>query len=102
MSEPAVGLPTLQSINATASFNRWAGLSVAAVEHGRVELQMPWRDEFGQYAGALHAGVVSALVDTACGFAAATVTGAEVTASHCSVSFLARRGGRRSSPAPTS
>jgi acyl-coenzyme A thioesterase PaaI-like protein len=32
MTAPAVDLPTLQSINATASFNRWAGLSVAGAD----------------------------------------------------------------------
>lgn len=37
----------------------------------------------------LHAGLAAALIDTVCGFAAATVTGGQVLASHCAVSFLA-------------
>lgn len=48
---------------------------------------MPWRPEAGQYSGFLHAGVVGALIDTACGFAAATLVG-PVLASHYSVNCL--------------
>ena len=42
---------------------------------GEAEIAMPWRQEVGQYAGFLHAGLVGALIDTACGFAAATMAG---------------------------
>jgi uncharacterized protein (TIGR00369 family) len=82
-------LASLRRVNATAAFNTWAGIEVNAAESGRVELRLVWRKEFGQYAGFLHAGIVTALIDTACGFAAATVSGGNVTASHCAVSFLA-------------
>jgi uncharacterized protein (TIGR00369 family) len=85
----AVDLPLLRSVNQSAAFNQWAGFEVIEAEPGRVELRLPWRPEFGQYAGFLHAGVVAALIDTACGFAAATVSGGEVVASHCAVNFLA-------------
>lgn len=80
-------LTTLRAINGTAAFNRWCGIEVLNAEDGVVEIRMPWRDEVGQYAGFLHAGVVGALIDTACGYAAATVTG-RVLASHFSVNFL--------------
>jgi uncharacterized protein (TIGR00369 family) len=94
MTRPTVDLPLLQAVNRTAAFNQWAGFEVTEAEPGSVELRLPWRPEFGQYAGFLHAGVVAALVDTACGFAAATATGGDVVASHCAVSFLApARGG---------
>lgn len=89
MPTPAVDLGLLRSINSTAAFNRWAGLQVTAAQEGRVDLLLPWREDLGQYVGSLHAGLVAALVDTACGFAAATIVGGEVTASHCSVNFLA-------------
>lgn len=82
-------LTYLKAVNNTAGFNVWAGIEVSAAEVGLVELRLAWREEFGQYAGFLHAGIVTALLDTACGFAAATVTGGNVTASHCAVSFLA-------------
>ena len=78
----------LAALNATAAFNRWAGFAVRCTAPGEIELEMPWRDEHGQYAGFLHAGVIGALIDTACGFAAFTVAG-RVLASHYSVSCLA-------------
>lgn len=89
MTVPVVDLSLLRQMNGTAAFNRWAGFEVTHAELGRVELRLPGRAEFGQYAGFLHAGLVAALIDTVCGFAAATVTGGEVLASHCAVSFLA-------------
>jgi uncharacterized protein (TIGR00369 family) len=55
---------------------------------------MPWRADAGQYAGFLHAGLVGALIDTACGFAAATVSG-RVLASHYSVNCLRPAVGER-------
>ena len=47
----------------------------------------------GQYAGFLHAGLIGAMLDTACGFAAATVAG-RVLASHFSVNCLSPALGR--------
>jgi uncharacterized protein (TIGR00369 family) len=55
---------------------------------------MPWRKEVGQYAGFLHAGLVGALIDTACGFAAASMVG-RVLASHFSVNCLRPAVGER-------
>ena len=87
-------LATLQQINQTAAFNRWAGFEVQRASDGQVELAMPWRDELGQYAGFLHAGVSAALLDTVCGFAAATVAG-RVLASHVSMNCVAPAVGQR-------
>ena len=87
-------LATLQQINQTAAFNRWAGLEVLRASGGQGELAMPWRDELGQYAGFLHAGVSAALLDTVCGFAAATVAG-RVLASHVSMNCVAPAVGQR-------
>jgi len=81
-------------INATAGFNRFLGIEVMKVEPGVVEIAMPWRPEAGQYAGFLHAGVIGALIDTACGFAAATLAG-RVLASHYSVNCLRPAVGER-------
>lgn len=87
-------LDTLQAINATAAFNRWAGFEVTQAGQGEAELRMAWRtDDMGQYAGFLHAGLIGAMLDTACGFAAATVSG-RVLASHFSVNCLAPAVGR--------
>jgi uncharacterized protein (TIGR00369 family) len=71
-----------------ARFNVWAGLEVVRVEPGEVDIAMPWREEAGQYSGFLHAALIGGLLDTACGFAAATLVG-PVLASHFSVNCLA-------------
>ena len=76
------------ALNATAAFNRWAGFEVVDAGDGRAELRLPWRAELGQYAGFLHASLIGGMIDTACGFAAFTVSG-RVLASHISVNCLA-------------
>ena len=78
----------LRAINQSAAFNRWCGLEVNSASAGQVELILPWRAEFGQYTGFLHAGLIATLIDTACGFAAATVAGPAVLAAHFSVNCL--------------
>ncbi len=72
----------LRSINATAQFNRWCGIEVVSADQVVVELALAWKSEFGQYAGYLHAGLIGALIDTACGFAAATLSGNVLTSSY--------------------
>ena len=81
-------LEMLKKINAMAEFNRWCGIEVTVAESGVVEIEMPWRPEVGQYAGYLHAGLIGALIDTACGFAAATVAGPDLLAANFSVNCL--------------
>ena len=78
----------LRAVNQTAPFNLWCGLRIEQAASGAVEISMPWRQEAAQYSGFLHAGVVGALIDTACGYAAATVAGVNVLASHFSVNCL--------------
>ena len=87
-------LNTLQAVNQTASFNRWAGFEVVRAAAGEAEIRMAWREEdMGQYAGYLHAGLIGAMLYTACGYAAATVSG-RVLASHFSVNCLSPAVGR--------
>ncbi|MBT9463136.1 PaaI family thioesterase [Hydrogenophaga sp.] len=85
----------VRRINDSAEFNRWCGFEVVSCEPGAVELAMPWRKEVGQYSGFLHAGVVGALIDTACGFAAATLVGPRLLAAHFSVNCLRPASGQR-------
>jgi len=87
-------LARLRSINELAAFNRWCGIEVVAAGPGSATIAMPWRGEVGQYSGFLHAGLVGALIDTACGFAAATLVG-RVLASHYSVNCLRPAVGQR-------
>ena len=94
MADATDSLALIRSVNATAAFNRWCGIEVIAAGDGRAEIAMPWRPEVGQYAGFLHAGLVGALIDTACGFAAATQAG-RVLASHYSVNCLRPAVGER-------
>lgn len=82
-------------MNELAAFNRWCGIEVLEAESGRVVIAMDWRLESGQYAGFMHAGVVGALIDTACGYAAATMLGQNLLASHFSVNCLRPAVGER-------
>ena len=87
-------LQQLIATNASANFNRRVAFEVVAAGKGEAELRMPWNDDLTQYAGHLHAGMIAALLDTACGFAAATIVGS-VTASHFSMNCLRPAVGRR-------
>ncbi|MGE8202442.1 MAG: PaaI family thioesterase [Variovorax sp.] len=81
-------LDTFKALNETASFNRWAGIEATQAGNGEAELRMKWRKEdMGQYAGFLHAGMISALLDTVSGYAAASLAGRVMT-SHFSVNFM--------------
>ncbi|HRO59252.1 MAG TPA: PaaI family thioesterase [Burkholderiaceae bacterium] len=94
MNESEEVLARIRAINASAAFNRWCGIEVVAAEPGAVTIAMPWRPDVGQYAGYLHAGLLGALIDTSCGFAAATLAG-RVLASHYSVNCLRPAVGER-------
>ncbi|MGV3494017.1 MAG: PaaI family thioesterase [Ramlibacter sp.] len=87
-------LATLRAINASAAFNRWCGIEVLAAGDGTAQIAVQWKEDLGQYAGFLHAGMVGALIDTACGFAAVTQVG-RVLASHYAVNFLRPAVGER-------
>ena len=94
MTDPENHVATLNAISALAPFNTWAGLEVLSASAGHAEIAINWRTEFGQYAGFLHAGMVGAILDTACGFAAVTQVGPVLT-SHFSVSCLRPAVGER-------
>lgn len=46
------------------------GAELVRVEPGEVELVLPFRDDLTQQHGFLHAGIVTTLLDSACGYAA--------------------------------
>jgi uncharacterized protein (TIGR00369 family) len=56
---------------------RTLGVSLARIEPGTLELQMPYDAKFSQQNGFLHAGTLSAALDTACGLASYTLMPAE-------------------------
>ena len=79
-----------------ASFTRQTlmglfGASLTSITPGTVEIQMPFRIDLTQHHGYLHAAVVTALMDNACGFAAMTVSpaGTEMLTVEYKVNFLA-------------
>jgi len=79
-----------------ASFARQAamhtlGAAIERVAPGEVELSLPFRDDLTQQHGFLHAGVVTAVVDSACGYAALTLMepGAAVLSVEFKVQLLA-------------
>ena len=88
-----LSLQELTAANESAAFNRMAEFEVVSAGDGRAEIGMAWRDDFTQYVGHLHAGVIAALLDTACGFAAATLVDG-VTASHFSMNCFRPAVGR--------
>ena len=88
-----LSLEQLVALNASAGLNRMIGFEVVSAGGGTAEIVMKWGKDLTQYAGHLHAGVIAALLDTACGFAAATVVG-RVTASHFSMNCLRPAVGR--------
>lgn len=58
-----------------ASYGRQAamrtiGAELVAVEPGRVVIELPWAEPLTQQHGFLHAGMVAAALDSACGYAA--------------------------------
>jgi uncharacterized protein (TIGR00369 family) len=49
------------------------GASLTTVEPGVVEITLPYRADLTQQHGYVHAGIVTAIADTACGYAAYTL-----------------------------
>src|SRR6266550_9321577 len=49
------------------------GATLASVEPGVVEIALPYRADLAQHHGYLHAGVVTTIADSACGYAAYTL-----------------------------
>lgn len=84
----------LAAVNAASSFNRLAGFAVLDAAAGAVRLEAAAAPDLMNHAGALHAGVQTALIDTACGFAAGTVAGNVVTL-QLTMQFLASAKGER-------
>ena len=94
MPSPNDVLAQIRAINRSAAFNSWCGIEVDSAAAGQAQISLAWRPDMGQYAGFLHAGLVGALIDTACGFAAATLSG-RVLASHYAVNCLRPAVGER-------
>ena len=71
------------------------GARLARVAPGEVEIALGFREELTQQHGYLHAGVVAAVVDSACGYAALTLSnaGAEVLSVEFKLNLLSPAAG---------
>lgn len=67
------------------------GAPVRSVTPGAVEIELPYRADLCQQDGFLHAGIVTTIVDSACGYAAYTLmpAGARVLSVEFKINFLA-------------
>jgi uncharacterized protein (TIGR00369 family) len=61
------------------------GARLSRVDAGHVEIELPFRPELTQQHGFLHAGIVTSVLDSACGYAAMSLM--EVGAAVLSVEF---------------
>ncbi|MAZ85188.1 MAG: phenylacetic acid degradation protein [Hoeflea sp.] len=52
---------------------RTIGAELTNVDYGTVEIEMPYSDALTQQHGFLHAGILSTVLDSACGYAALSV-----------------------------
>lgn len=73
------------------------GAALIRVAPGEVDIELPFRADLGQQHGLLHAGVLAAIGDTACGYAALTLmpAGSEVWSVEFKINLLAPAMGRR-------
>ncbi len=53
------------------------GAVLGRVEPGEVEIEMPYRDDLTQQHGFVHGGIVTSILDSACGYAAFTLSSAD-------------------------
>jgi uncharacterized protein (TIGR00369 family) len=83
-----------------ASFDRQRvmalfGAALTRVEPGAVDVSLPFRDDLTQQNGFLHAGVVTSVADSACGYAAYTLmpSGSDVLSVEFKVNLLSPASG---------
>ncbi|HUR98105.1 MAG TPA: PaaI family thioesterase [Pyrinomonadaceae bacterium] len=70
---------------------RLIGASLTVVEPGMVEIEIPTREDLTQQDGFMHAGIVTTVLDSACGYAAYTLmpAGSSVLSVEFKVNLLA-------------
>lgn len=73
------------------------GASLSLVEPGKVEITLPYRSDLAQQHGYLHAGIVTTIADSACGYAAYSLmpAGSEVLSVEFKVNLLRPARGER-------
>lgn len=73
------------------------GARLTKISPGEVEIEIPFRDDLTQQHGFLHAGIVTAIVDTACGYAALSLMpeNSAVLTIEFKINFLSPAAGQR-------
>jgi uncharacterized protein (TIGR00369 family) len=73
------------------------GARLSRVAPGEVEIELPFREDLTQQHGYLHAGIVAAVVDSACGYAAMSLApaGAEILSIEFKLNLLSPARGAR-------
>jgi len=73
------------------------GAALTRVIPGDVEIELPFRDDLVQQHGYVHGGIIAAIVDSACGYAALSLSpaGTEVLTVEYKINFLAPARGER-------
>ena len=73
------------------------GAELLIVEPGKVEMALPYRSDLTQQHGYMHAGIITTIADTACGYAAYTLmpAGSEVLSVEFKVNLLRPAKGER-------
>lgn len=86
----------------TSSFARQGlmgllGAELARVDHGAVQIDLPFRLDLTQQHGLFHGGVTSTVLDSACGYAALTTmaAGSEVLTVEFKINLMAPARGER-------
>ena len=76
---------------------RTLGISIARLQPGEVELAMPYSPELTQQNGFVHAGIITAGLDSACGIAAFTLMpeGSDILTVEFKTNLLAPARGQR-------
>ena len=75
---------------AKQSIMKLIGAEIVRIEPGMVEIALPYRSELTQQNGYLHAGIVTTIADSACGYAAYSLmpAGSEVLSVEFKVNLL--------------
>ena len=79
------------------AFMATCGAHISAIEPGTVTIEFPFRPDLTQQHGFIHAGVVAAVADSACGYAALTLMPADaaVLSVEFKINLLAPAAGER-------
>ena len=80
----------VQASFAAQSVMKFIGAKITRIEAGAVDIQIPYQKDLTQQNGFIHAGIITTIVDSACGYAAFSLMpkGAEVLSVEFKVNLL--------------